>query len=125
HQADLIICINPIVPILNDVKTGPLRGHLSNRGITYVLDQVLRITLHGRMQYGMERYEVEHPEVDILLIEPTRSDLRMFAYHIMRYSARQVVAQHGYRSVVADFRENHARYAALFARHGIKLKDPA
>ena len=56
--------------------------------------------LHGRMEYGMERYEREHPEVDILLIEPTRDDLRMFSYNIMRYSARRVVAEHGYRSTL-------------------------
>ena len=34
--------------------------------------------------------------MDILLIEPTRDDLRMFSYNIMRLSARQVVAAHGY-----------------------------
>ena len=49
HGADLVICINPLVPVLNDTEHGGLRGHLSNRGVTYVLDQVLRIMLHGRM----------------------------------------------------------------------------
>ncbi len=54
---------------------GAFRSHLSSKGVTYVLDQVLRIALHGRMQYGLERYKAEHPEVDILLIEPSRDDL--------------------------------------------------
>ena len=125
HGADLVICINPIVPILNDGAHGPLHGHLSNKGVSYVLDQVLRITLHGRMQYGLERYEAEHPDVDILLIEPTRDDMRMFTYNIMRYDARQVVAEDGYRSVLAGFRRNRARYARLLKRHGIGLRDPA
>ena len=60
--ADLVLCVNPIVPIHNDARGGPFNGHLSGRGITYVLDQALRIMLHGRMQYGMERYRREHPE---------------------------------------------------------------
>jgi predicted acylesterase/phospholipase RssA len=124
HGADLVICINPIVPLLNTLR-GPLDGHLSDRGLAYVMDQVLRIMLHGRMQYGLERYRAEHPEVDILLVEPTRSDLRMFSYNIMRLSARRVVAEHGYRSLLESFRRNRGRYARLLSRHGIRLRDPA
>ncbi len=122
--ARLVICINPIVPYLNDTAKGALHGHLSNRGVTWVLDQVMRIMLHGRMEYGMERYRREHPEVDILLIEPTRDDMRMFGYNIMRTSARRVVAEHGYRSAVAFFRRTAARQRRLFAKHGITLADP-
>jgi predicted acylesterase/phospholipase RssA len=122
--ARLVLCINPIVPILNKDDRGPLSGHLSNKGVTYVLDQALRIMLHGRMQYGMERYETEHPDVDILLVEPTRDDMRMFGYNIMRYSARRVVAEDGYRSVVLAFRKNHAAYGRLLRRHGIGLRNP-
>lgn len=122
--AELIICINPIVPILNDTRRGPLNGHLSNRGVTYVLDQVLRIMLHARMEYGLERYQHEHPEVDILLIEPTRDDMRMFSYNIMRYSARRVVARYGYRSALASFTRDRQRCARMLARHGIALRDP-
>jgi NTE family protein len=124
NGADLVICINPIVPVLNDTRGGPLKGHLSNRGVTYVLDQAMRIMLHGRMEYGMERYAREHPEVDILLIEPDRDDLRMFSYNIMRYSARRVVAEHGYRSTLAFFRQQEGRCRRILARHGIGLADP-
>jgi hypothetical protein len=112
------------VPYLNDTEKGALDGHLSNRGVTWVLDQVMRIMLHGRMAYGMERYSREHPEVDILLLQPTRDDMRMFGYHIMRTSARRVVAQHGYRTALAFFRRNAARHRRLFAKHGIVLRDP-
>jgi predicted acylesterase/phospholipase RssA len=125
HGADLVICINPIVPILNDTAEGPLGGHLSERGVTYVLDQAMRIMLHGRMKYGMERYRREHPGVDIVLIEPTRDDLRMFNYNIMSYSARKVVAEHGYRSTVEFFRRGRKRLGGILARHGIRLADPA
>jgi NTE family protein len=125
HGADLVICINPIVPLLNAEASGPLQGPLSERGVTYVLDQALRIMLHGRMQYGLERYRREHPEVDILLIEPTRDDLRMFSYNIMRYSARRVVAEHGYASTLAFFRRNETALARKLLKHGIALADPA
>jgi predicted acylesterase/phospholipase RssA len=122
--ADLVICINPIVPYLNDTARGALRGHLSNRGVTWVLDQVMRIMLHGRMEYGLERYRREHPDVDILVIQPTRDDMRMFGYNIMRTSARRVVAEHGYKSALAFFRRNAARQRRLFAKHGVAVADP-
>ena len=89
-----------------------------------MLDQVLRIMLHGRMQYGLERYRAEHPEVDILLMEPTRDDLRMFSYNIMRLSARRVVAEHGYRSLLASFAASAGASRVCSRRHGIRLRDP-
>ena len=122
--ADLVICINPIVPYLNDTVRGPLRGHISNHGISWVLDQVFRIALHGRMARGLEGYAREHPEVDVLLIEPTRDDVRMFGYNIMRFSARRVVAEHGYHTAVAYFRRRADGYRRLFAKHGIAIADP-
>jgi NTE family protein len=123
--ANLVVCVNPIVPFLNDTVAGPLRGHLSNRGVTWVLDQTMRIMLKARMELGLERYRREYPDVDIVLIEPTRDDVRMFAYNIMRYGARRVVAEHGYRTTLALFRRNTARYRRLFARHAIRVADAA
>jgi len=126
NGADLVICINPIVPFHNKGgEAGPLRGHLSRRGVTWVLDQTLRIMLHGRMELGLQRYARENPEVDILVIEPTRDDMRMFSYNIMRYSARRIVAEHGYRTTLAFFEKDAERYKKLFARHGIRMGDPA
>jgi len=123
--ADLVVCINPVVPLRNDAREGPFGGHLSEKGVTWVLDQVLRIMLHGRMEYGLERYAAEHPDVDVLVLEPTRDDLRMFRYNIMRYSARRVVAEYGYRSAREAFRRRRARYTRGFARHGIRVRRPA
>jgi NTE family protein len=117
HGADLVVCINPIVPVHNDVR----RGHLSDKGVSYVLDQALRIMLHGRMQYGLERYQVEHPDVDILLIQPEHDDLQMFSFNIMRMSARRLVAENGYRSVAQTFARHHTAFGRMLKRHGIAL----
>lgn len=122
--ASLVICINPMVPLRNYGTRRPLPGPLSGRGVAYVLDQALRIMLHGRMEYGLERYRAEHPEVDILLLQPDPEDLRMFRYNILRYGARQVVAELGYRSTVHVFRRRRRAYARILARHGIGLRDP-
>jgi hypothetical protein len=76
------------------------------------------------MQYGLERYRAEHPEVDILLLEPDPEDLRMFRYNILRYGARRVVAELGYRSTRQAFRRRRPAYTRMLARHGIGLRDP-
>ena len=106
-------------PYLNDTAGGPLRGHLSNRGVTWVLDQVLRIMLHGRMEYGLERYRREHPEVDILLIEPTRrrpAHVRLQHHALQRAAGRgRARVPHGPRLLP---RATQARYRRLFAKHG-------
>ena len=125
HVADLVICINPLVPLRAGTNGGPFQGHLSNKGVTYVLDQVMRIMLHGRMEYGLERYRNEHPEVDILLLQPDRDDIRMFSYNIMKYSARRVLAEHGYRSALSILTADEARFRRVLGRRGIGLKDPA
>ena len=125
HGADLVICINPIVPILNDTARGPLRATSASAASPTCWTRCCASCCTARMQYGLERYRREHPEVDILLLEPTRDDLRMFSYNIMRYSARKVVAEHGYRSTLAFFQQNRKSLTRILARHGIRLQDTA
>ncbi len=120
--ADLVICINPLVPILNGATKSSL-GPLSSHGVDTVLGQVLRILIHGRFEYGMERYRTEHPEVDILLLEPTRDDLTMFRYDIMRYSARKALTRHGRLSALENLRDHKGKLSATLARHGVRFKN--
>ncbi len=122
--ADLVICINPLVPILNGERGSSL-GPLASHGVDTVLGQVLRILLHGRFEYGLDRYRTEHPEVDILLIQPTRDDLTMFRYDIMRYSARKALAHHGRASALETLREKKASLAKTLARHGVRFREGA
>jgi len=72
----------------------------------------------------MERYRSEHPEVDILLIEPTRDDMEMFRYNIMELGARRTVAQNGYRPALAQLRRRRAELEPMLARHGIRMRLP-
>jgi NTE family protein len=121
HGADLIICINPLVPIMNAASRSSL-GPLSSHGVDTVLGQVLRILLHGRFEYGMDRYKTEHPEVDILLLQPTRDDLTMFRYDIMRYSARKALTRHGRMSALETLRDRKGKLATILARHNVHFK---
>ncbi len=119
--ANLVICVNPMVPILNRARRSSL-GPLSGHGVDTVLGQVLRILIHRRFEYGMDRYRTEHPEVDILVLQPTRNDLTMFRYDIMRYSARKALTRHGRMSALETLRDKKGKIEKTLARHGVRLR---
>ena len=70
----------------------------------------------------MDRYRLEHPEVDILLIEPTRDDLTMFRYDIMRYSARKALTRHGRATALDTLADQKLTLKKTLARHGVRFK---
>jgi NTE family protein len=125
--AELVVCINPLVPydtskdkVIPDLRKIKEK-HLSEKGVRLVADQVLRIISHSGLQYHVKQLRRRHPDVDIILIEPRSDDYQMFYYNIMRYSARMVIAQHGFESVTLDLAEDYPRYKSLLARHGISI----
>jgi NTE family protein len=124
--AKLVICINPLVPYDNRDRDsipflGPDGGHLSRKGARFIAAQAMRIMMHSSLQYHVKQLRRQHPDVDIILIEPRRDDYQMFFYNIMRYSARLTVARHGFESVTVDLAEDYAYYKKVLARHGIPL----
>ncbi len=125
--AEMIVCINPVVPLRNDIdrRAIPMMGHrgryISEKGFNYVWWQMLRLLLHSRIPLGFERYHSYHPNVDIVLIEPRQDDYKMFFHNIMDYNARVPVYDHGFESTMKMLSENFDRYSAMFARHGISL----
>jgi hypothetical protein len=68
------------------------------------------------------RHARERPDTDVVLIEPYAHDLQLFDYHLMTYSLRHEVIRRGYRTTIKTFLADYDRHAALFARHGIRLK---
>lgn len=126
HGATLVVCINPIVPFDNSDRTsipflGPDGGYLSEKGLNAIASQAGRIQSHAGLHYHIKQLRRKHPEVDIILIEPSRNDYQMFFYNIMRYSARMIVARHGFETVTLKLAEDYEHYEALLARHGIPI----
>jgi predicted acylesterase/phospholipase RssA len=126
--ATLVVCINPLVPFDNRMPlAGPRAGGklapraLSSKGIQSVAGQAIRIFSHAGLQYHIKQLRRTHPEVDIILIEPRPEDYEMFFYNIMRYSARVMVARHGFESVTLDLAVDYADYKQIMARHGIPI----
>jgi predicted acylesterase/phospholipase RssA len=124
--ADLVICINPMVPFDNSARSIPKLGtdarRVSEKGFSAVINQVTRTALHAGLQYHLKQVRRAHPGVDILNIEPKGTDARMFFDNPMRFSSRMRVARHGYESVIVELDENHDRNKQLLAKHGLTVR---
>jgi len=126
HGATLVICINPMVPYDNRDRDsipffGPDGGYLSEKGIQAISNQVTRIIGHSSLHYHVKQLRRQHPNVDIILIEPHADDYQMFFYNIMRYSSRLTVARHGFESVTIDLAEDFPAYKQILAQHNIPI----
>ena len=125
HGAKLVICINPLVPFDNSDHNvpllGPDGGYLSAKGLQAIANQVTRINLHSGLHYHIKQLRRSHPDIDIILIEPRPDDRQMFFYNVMRYSARLIIARHGFESVTLDLTQEYPRLKAILERHGIPI----
>lgn len=126
HGANLIVCINPMVPLDNSEHSnvpllGPDGTYVSDKGMQGIALQLTRITAHSALHYHIKQLRKTRPDVDIILIEPSRHDYKMFFYNAMRYSARLILARHGFESVTLNIAEDYAHYKDLLERHGISI----
>jgi NTE family protein len=124
--AKLVICINPLVPINTERPSdkGHQRnqaGRLIDRGVPSIANQSIRILSHAGLHYHIKQLRRSHPEVDIILIEPDPEDYETASYNIMRYSARLIVARHGFESVTINLAKEYPMFKDILARHGIPI----
>jgi predicted acylesterase/phospholipase RssA len=114
--AKLVVIVNPVRPLVLD-KGG--HGRIRGGGPLAIAGQALRIALQRRLHEGLRRHAFEHPDTDIVLLEPYERDLQLFDYPLMTYSLRHEVVRRGYRTTVKTLLADFDRFAAVFARHGI------
>jgi NTE family protein len=123
HGATLVIALNPLVPLVNDPRSDGslLNGYryLADHGMTSVLDQVFRMLVRSQVQQRLRQVRDQFPEVDIVLFEPEATDATMFAYHPMRYSVRELIAEHAYEATCERLIRDADHLTDLFARHGL------
>ena len=127
ERCGLVLCVNPIVPARYDLSRGLLpdgrdQGALASRGLLSILDQVFRLTLHSRLQYGLKRYRRENPDTDIVLFEPKPEELPRLMRNIMRTSGRIRIAEFAYRSTLQKLDAEYTPLSRIFDRHGMRLR---
>ncbi|UCF66176.1 MAG: patatin-like phospholipase family protein [Acidobacteriota bacterium] len=122
---DLFIGINPIVPVdtVHTVEHGIMRrGKLIDRGLLTVLSQTFRTMIHSRMVGGFATYAARYPDTSILLLEPRRTDYRMFFTNIFSFRSRRDTCEHAYRSTRDYLRQHQEKLGPMLASHGLTLR---
>ena len=146
--ADLVLCLNPIVPYDDSVQSdetglgasrrygggsrvgtrsanggpnGAAGARLAEGGLPVVLAQTIRAVIHSRMEIGMRQYADDFPNADVLLFEPHKRDAAMFFTNMFSYSGRRKLCEHAYQTTRAELLERRHELAPVLARHGITL----
>lgn len=118
--AELIVCINPLVP-LDAERTNPGERYVRTHGLHTVMNQTLRTLMHSTLRYHIKNLRAKYPQVDIILIQPQWDDQHMFAFNPMHYRSRHQVAEHGFASVISGFVHNIDYFRTILARHDIQI----
>jgi predicted acylesterase/phospholipase RssA len=118
---DLVICVNPLVPFAASRDQRSARSNLADLGLPAILGQTFRSLIYSRMQVGMAAYAARFPAADTLLLEPDRSDERLFFTNVFRYSGRQRLVEHAYQCTRRDLLAHADSLTRVLERHGLRL----
>ena len=126
HGANLVVVVNALAPLDAQAARNPNFLHrygqsIADLGIRGVLNQVSRGMLRDALADHVRLLRTRHPEVDIVVIQPLPDDEKMFFHEVMSTSARLVVAQHGYESVLDGLVRDHSHFSEVLGRHGIEI----
>ena len=128
--ADLLFCINPIVPVniqleqhagrlLSDESQGP---SLAERGLPSVFSQTFRAIVDSRKQTGFKKYEHTHPNADLILIEPECDDTSLFFSNVFSFKNRHDVCEHAYQATRRHLWNRADEIGPILERHGLSLR---
>ena len=131
--ADLLFCINPIVPINVQLEqhadrllnSRPPNGDgttLADRGLPTVLSQTFRAIVDSRKRTGFKKYEHTHPDADLILIEPECDDTSLFFSNIFSFKNRHDICEHAYQSTRRHLRNRADELQPILERHGLRLR---
>ncbi len=126
NGAKLIVVVNPRVPMDNDRERSCLPSmsygkcsSIAELGISYAWEQTRRIENKEKLDLAMETYRRDHPDVDILLIEPGREESMLFFQSPMSHVARNHIMNYGYHLTMGQLRSRYSEFQECFARQGI------
>lgn len=127
HGATLVVCINPLVPYVHDVRhllptaTGLPSKYIAQKGFPHIAAQSFRIMASAQVEKELSVVTHAHPDVDIILVEPRRDDEHLFIFNLMDYGSRKRIARHAFETVAIDLVTRFPDYKRVLGRHGIKL----
>jgi predicted acylesterase/phospholipase RssA len=127
--ADAVLIINPMVPIRSEVTTrdiptghGPMR-RVRDKGVLWVYNQALRMRSESRLRAGLDRYRSQHPNMEVMLLEPDPSDATLFMHSPMNFASRRAILTHAYTTTYQALRVPTSPLRHLIERRGFPPKE--
>jgi len=127
--AKLIVLINPRVPMSNDPTRICLPSlsygyctSIAELGIGVAWEQSQRIESKEKLELAMETYRRDHPDVDIVLIEPGPEESLLFFQSPMSQVARTQTMTYGYNLTLGQLNNRQQELNKVFTRHQIKTR---
>lgn len=123
----LIILVNPMVPVRNDMDTVRIktvfesRGRIRDKGLTYVFDQCMRNEIRQKVHVSLRHMAYLYPGVDVLLIEPDETDSSIFVINPMDFEARKQIVQIGYEITQKKLKQKSEFWKRTLDRHQITM----
>lgn len=100
--AEVVLVVNPLVPVSarGQIPTGHGAGvGLRDKGLLWVYNQAMRIGDSARLRAEVPLLRARHPQVEVIVIEPSSTDAVRFMDSPMSYSARRTILEESFRSV--------------------------
>jgi predicted acylesterase/phospholipase RssA len=126
--AKLIVVVNPRVPMDNDLERFCLPSlsegkcsSIADLGISFAWEQAMRIETKEKLEMALEGYRHQHPEVDILLIEPGREESMLFFQSPMSNDARHHIMNYGYNLTLGQLKDRFDEFQSVLGRHGVEV----
>lgn len=121
--ADLVLCINPIVPYCNqhfDTRD-PEHTSIIQEGTSGIISQAIRAMVHSRSTTGFRQYERDYPDKTIILFEPEQDDAQWFFANEFSFSNRVHLVDQAYRSTLRDLQRRYQELQPKLEKHGLAI----
>lgn len=123
---ELIFVINPMVPVHAgasgpNVPTGHgKKSRVRDKGAIWVYNQSIRMRMEGSLALGLHRFRNDHPNTDVVVFEPRKTDATLFMNSPMNFAARRAILQEGYTSTMRLLSDSDSPLGRTLARHGLR-----
>jgi len=124
--ADLILCINPLVPYdTRLVKTADGRKpkSLAESGWRAIASQGMLQMAHTRLHLGLKQYKTLYPDRELILLEPDGGDETMFFSDVWSFKQRREICEHAYQGTMRDLADRQKELQPFLARYGITIRE--
>lgn len=122
QDVHLLFAVNPIVPFESEHKDNE-KSKLQRGGLPMVLSQTFRSIVQSRLKSGLEKYDIQYPHSDIILIEPDQNDEILFTTNLFSYSQREKLCEYAYEKTRQQIIDKFDDIEKILKRHSFEVNE--